>query len=39
MEHEGDGYTNCGWFTWDNLKKRMVNRLEDWEMRGQIETI
>ena len=38
MEHEGDGDTNCGWCTWKILKG-LVKRLEDLEIRGQLEAI
>ena len=34
MEHEGDGDTNCNWYTWNNPPKRF----EDLEIKGQVET-
>ena len=36
VEHEGDGDANCNWYTWI---KGLVKRLEDLEIRGQVETI
>ena len=38
MEHEDDGDTNCNLNTWNNQKK-LVKELEDFEIRGQVETI
>ena len=38
MEHEGDNDTSCGWCTWHNPPK-LVQGLEDLEIRGQVETI
>ena len=31
MQHEGDGYINCGLCTWDN-PQRLVKELEDLEI-------
>ena len=38
MKYEADGGINCGWFTWE-IPKALVMGPEDFEIRGQVETI
>ena len=38
MEHEGDGDTSGNWLTWNN-PQMIYKRLEDLEIRGQIENV
>ena len=37
MKHEGDGDTNCNWWSW--IKSQRLGKLEELEIRGRAEPI
>ena len=40
MEHEGDNYTNCNWYVWNNNKRitKGTGGLGSWRTSGNLET-